>query len=138
MWELDHEEGWTPKNWHFRIVVLEKALESPLDSKIKPINPRGNQPWMFIGRTDAEAEAPVLWPPDGKSQHIGKDPDAGKDWRQKEKGTQRKEWFSSITDPMDTNLSTLRETAEDRGAWRATVHGVAETWTWLSNWTTAS
>ena len=70
-----------------QIVVLEKTLESPLDSKeIKLVNPKGNQPWIFIGRTDAEAEAPILWPPDAKSQLIGKDPDAGKDWRQKEKG----------------------------------------------------
>ena len=85
MWELDHKEGWVPKNWCFLIVVLEKTLESPLDCKeIKPVNPKGNQPWIFIGRTDAEA--PILWSPDSKNQLIGKDPDAGKDWRQKEKG----------------------------------------------------
>ena len=84
MWEVDHKEGWAPKNWCFRIVVLEKTLESPLNCKeIKPVNPRGNQPWLFIGRTDAEAS--VLWLPDAKSQLIGNDPDAGKDWRQKEK-----------------------------------------------------
>ena len=87
MWELNHKEGWAPKNWCFETVVLEKTLESPLDCKeIKPVNPKGNQPWIFIGRTDAEAEAPVLWPPDVKSQLTGKDPDAGKDWRQQEKG----------------------------------------------------
>ena len=89
MWELDHKEGWTLKNWYFQTVVLEKTLESPLESKeIKPVNPKGNQPWIFTGRTDAEAEAetPKLWPSDGKSQLIGKDPDAGKDWRQEEKG----------------------------------------------------
>ena len=87
MWELDHEEGWVPKNWCFQIVVLEKTLESPLDCmEIKPVNPEGDQYWIFIGRTDAEAEAPVLWPPDSKSWLIGKDPDAGKDQRQKEKG----------------------------------------------------
>ena len=87
MWELDRKEGWAQKNWCFRIVVLEKTLESPLDSKdIKPVNPKGNQPWIVIGRTDAEAEAPILWPPDGKSRLIGKDPDAGKDWGQEEKG----------------------------------------------------
>ena len=86
MWELDHKEGWVPENWCFQIVVLEKTLESPLDSQeIKPVNPKGSQPWIFIGRTDAEAEAPVLQPPDTKSQLIEKDPDAGKDWRQKEK-----------------------------------------------------
>ena len=87
MWELDHKEGWIPKNWYFQIVVLEKTLESPLDSKeIKPINPKGNQPWIFIGRTDAEAEALILWPPDAKSPLIGKDLDPGKDWGQEEKG----------------------------------------------------
>ena len=87
MWESDHKEGWVPKNWYFRMVGLEKTLESPLDSKeIKPVNPKGNQPWIFIGRTDTEAETPIFWPPDTKSQLIGKDPDAGKDFRQEEKG----------------------------------------------------
>ena len=87
MWELDHKEGWALKNQFFLIVVLEKNLESPLDSKeMKPVNPKGNQHWILIGRTDAEAEAPVLWPSDVKSQLIGKDPDAGKDWGQEEKG----------------------------------------------------
>ena len=87
MWGLDHKEVWMQKNWCFPTVVLEKTLENPLDCKeIKPDNPKGNQPWIFIGRTDAEAEAPILWPLDVKSQIIEKDPDAGKDWRQ-EKGT---------------------------------------------------
>ena len=87
MWELDHKEGWVLKNWCFLIMVLEKALDSPLDSKeIKPFNPKGNKPWIFIGETDAEAEAPILWLHDVKRQLIGKDPDAGKDWRQEEKG----------------------------------------------------
>ena len=87
MWELDHKEGWALKNWCFWTVVLEKTLERPLDSKeIKLVNPKGNQPWIFIGRTDAEAETPVLWLPDMKSQLIGKDPGAGKDCRQEEKG----------------------------------------------------
>ena len=86
MWELDHIEGWEPKNWYFWIVVLEKALESPLDSReTKPVSPKGHQPWIFIRKTDAEAEAPILWPPDVKSQLTEKDPDAGKDWRQEEK-----------------------------------------------------
>ena len=89
MWELDQKEGWMPKNWCFWTVVLEKTLESPLDCKeIKPVNPTGNQPWIFIGRTDAEDEAPILWPPDVKSQLVGKDPDAGKDWRQKKRTTE--------------------------------------------------
>ena len=87
MWGLDPKESWVPKNWWFWTVVLEKALESPLDCKeIKSVNPKRNQPWIFIGRTDAEAEAPIHWPPDVKSWLVGKDPDAGKDWRQEEKG----------------------------------------------------
>ena len=85
MWELDYKEGWAPKNWCFWTVVLDKTLESPLDCKIKPVNPKGNQSWIFIGRTDAEAEAPILCPPDAKSRLIGKDPDAEKDWGQEEK-----------------------------------------------------
>ena len=86
MWELDHKESWVPKNWCFWTVVLEKTLESPLDCKeIIPVNPKGNQSWIVIRRTDAEVEAPTLWPPDANSQFIRKDPDAGKDWRQ-EKG----------------------------------------------------
>ena len=88
MWELDYKENWAPKTWCFWTVVLEKTLESPLDCKeIQPLNPKGSQSWIFIGRTDAEAEAPLLWPPDSKKWLIWKDPDAGKDWRQEEKGT---------------------------------------------------
>ena len=88
MWQLDHKESWVPKSWCFWTVVLEKTLDSPLNCKeIKPVNPKGNQSWIFIGGTDAEAEAPILWPPNAKSWLIGKDPDAGKDWRQEEKGT---------------------------------------------------
>ena len=88
MWELGHKEGWAPKSWCFQTVVLEKTPESPLHCKeIKPVSSKANQPWIFIGRTDAEAEAPIFWPPDVKSQLIGKDPDSGKDWRQEEKGT---------------------------------------------------
>ena len=91
MWKLDDIEDWALKNWCFWTVMLEKTLESPLDCKeIKPVNPKGNQPWRFIGRTGAEAEAPILWSPDAKSQLIGKDPDAGKDWGQ-EKGTREDE-----------------------------------------------
>ena len=84
---LDHKETWIPKNWCFRTVVLEKTLESPLDSKeFQPVSPKGNQPWLFIGRTEAEAEIPMLWPPDAKNWLIGKHPDAGKDWRWRENG----------------------------------------------------
>ena len=88
MWELDHKEGWALKNWFFSTVVLEKTLESPLHyKKIKPVNPKGNQSWIFIGRTDVEAETPILWPPDAKNWLILKDPDAGKDWSWEKKGT---------------------------------------------------
>ena len=88
MWELNCEESWAPKNWCFWTVVVEKTLESPLDcQEIQPVNPKGEQSWMFIGRTDAEAETPILWPPHAKSWLIGKDPDAGRDWGQEEKGT---------------------------------------------------
>ena len=88
MWELDHKKGWASKNWHFRTVVLEKTLESPLDCKeIQPVYPRGNQSWILIGKTNAEAENPILWPPDAKNWLIWKDPEAGKDWRQEEKRT---------------------------------------------------
>ena len=87
MWELDYKESWGSKNWCFWTVVLEKTLESPLDCKeIQPVHPKGDQPWVFIGGTDAEAETPILWPPHAKSWLIGKDSDAGKDWRQEEKG----------------------------------------------------
>ena len=92
MWELDYKESWALKNWCFWIVVLEKTLESPLDCKeIQPVHPKGDQSWVFIGRTDVEAETPILWPPDAKSWLIGKDPDAGKDWGQEEKGTMEDE-----------------------------------------------
>ena len=101
MWEMDHKASWAPKNWCFWTVVLEKTLESPLDSKeIKPVNPKGNQSWIFTGRTDAEAETPILSPPEVKNRLTGKDSDARKDWRQEEKGTIEDEmvgwhhWFS--------------------------------------------
>ena len=99
MWELDHKEGWVPKNWCFQIVVLEKTLESPLDCKeIKSVNLKGTKPWLFIGRTDTEAEAPILWIPNEKNQLIGKDPDVGKDWsKRKRLGRQRMKWLPSLT-----------------------------------------
>ena len=87
MWELDYKESWTPKNWCFWAVLLKKTLESPLDCKeIQPVNPKGNQSWILIGRTDAEAETPILWPPDANNWDICKDPDAGKDWGEEKKG----------------------------------------------------
>ena len=105
MWEWDHKEDWVLKNWCFWTVVLEKTLESPLDCKeIQPIHPKGDQSWMFIGRTDVEAETPILWPPDAKNWLIGKDPDAGKEWRQEEKGMTE----DGISDSMDFSLSKLR------------------------------
>ena len=121
MWELDYKEGWVPKSWCFWTVMLEKTLKSSLDCKeTKPVNPKGNQSWILIGRTDAETEAPILWPPDGKSWFTGKDSDARKDWGQ-EKGVAEDE-MDSITDSI--SLSKLQEIMKDSKAWHAAVHGV--------------
>ena len=109
MGELDYKESWVPKNWCFWTVMLEKTLESPLDCKeIQPVHPKGDQSWIFIGRTDAEAEVPILWPRDVKDWLIWKDPDTGKGWRQKKKGAAEDEWLDSITNSMNIIWATSR------------------------------
>ena len=134
MWEY-YKESWALKNWCFWTVLL-KTLERPLDCKeIKPVNPKWNQSWIFIGKTDANAETPILWPSDVKNWLIGKDPDAGKDWRLKEKGMIEDEMFGWHHRLNERELSELWEMVMDREAWRAVIHGVARSRTRLSNWT---
>jgi len=135
MWELDYNESWVQKNWCFSTVVLEKTLESPLDSKeIKPVNPKRNQSWIFIARTD-EAEALILWPPDAKHWLIGKDPDAGKDWRQQENGMTEDEMVGWHHWVNEHEFEQAMGVGEGQEHWHAAVHGVAKSQTWLSDWT---
>ena len=150
MWELDHKQGWVLKNWCFQSVVFQKTLESPLGYKIKLLNPKGNQPWIFFERTDDEAETPTLWPPVDRTWLIGKDPDSGKDWRQEEKWMTEDEmvrwqhWFNGhefeqtpgdgTTNSMDVSLSKIQEIVKDREACCAVVHGAAKSWTGPSDW----
>ena len=135
MWELDYKESWA-QNWCFWTVVLEKILESPLDFKeIKPVNPKGNQSWIFTGRTDAEAETPIFWPPDTKSWLIGKDPDTGKDWGQEEKGMTEDEMVGWHHQLNGREFEQALGVGDRQGSLAAAIHGVAKCQTQLSNWT---
>ena len=136
MWELDYKESWAPKNWCFWTVVLEKSLESPLDFKeIHSVHPKEDQSWVFIGRTNVEAETPIFWPHDVTSWLIWKDPDGRKYWRQEEKGTTEDVMVGWHRWLHGHELGKLWELVMDRETWCALVHGAAKSRTWLSNWT---
>ena len=136
MWQLDWKESWVPKNLCFSTVVFKKTLESPSDCKeVQPVHPKGDQSWVFIGKTDAEAETPIPWPSDVKNWLIFKDPDAGKDWSWEEKGTtedEMVEWHHWLN---GREFEWLQELVMDREAWHAAIHGVAKSRTRLSDWT---
>ena len=135
LWELDYKKSWVPKNWCFWTMVLEKTLESPMDCKeVQPVHPKGNKSWTFIGRTDAEVEAPILWTPDVKRWLFGKDP--GKDWRQEEKRAMENKMIGWHHQLNGHEFEQTSGDSKDREAWCAAVHGVAKSWIWLSDWTT--
>ena len=136
MWELDYKENWAPKHWCFWTVVLEKILESPLDCKeIKSVHPKGNQSWILIRRADVEAEAPILWPSDMKNWLIGKDPDAGKDWRQEDKEMAEDEMVGWHHRLNGHEFEEAPGVVMESEAWHAAIHGVTKSWTRLGDWT---